>query len=163
MFMLSHWFKQDHVTGEQQWVEEETIDTTFYINNNKEDDIYITNLGLLTRKMVAWQKEPINYELDLKSISIEKGGIYNFLTQETLYIKRADEASGGIHIPNTPCNEQETIGYLERNNIRYVVEYKSMSGRYIQHEMVMESKFLGSLSYERYKLYENDLETIWVV
>ena len=161
--MIQHWFKPDRVTNGPTWIEDESIDSAFYLNNYNDDKVYFTNVGDIKKRMEAWQDEPMDYRIDLESISIEKGGIIDLITEDTLYIKKEGGKDSYLYLPLEDCTKKKVIEYLNMNNIKYMLEVKSLSGKSGSIILIKDNYFLVTMHDERYKIYENDLETIWVV
>ena len=163
--MNQHWLKPYPSTQESKWLKDETIDTAFYLDDNKNDYKFLSNSQLILARIVAFQKDPIDYEIDLQTISIEKGGLLDLIKSDTLYVKQGTEGEGILNIPSKKIDDKSTINYLSKNSIKFIIEKKSVSGKLIQyfHTAVHESNFLDSMHKNCYKIYENDLESIWYV
>jgi hypothetical protein len=161
--MIKSWSKTISISDESKWINDETIDTSFYFEMYNEDSIFLTNSELLKRRIDAWRKDPISYKIDLKKVNLEKGGLIDLITQETLYVKKGNTETGDFNIPGQECSEVGAINYLDRHNINIIIEKNSMSGNIIGVEKIYKSKFLESMHEKRYKIYDNDLESIWYV
>ena len=110
--MNQHWFKPYSNTQESKFLEDETIDTAFYIDDYKNDHKYFSNSPLSISRANALQKAPSNYEIDLKTVSIEKGGLLDLIRSDTLYVKQEEGADVNFYIPSKSCDDKNSIDYL---------------------------------------------------
>ena len=52
---------------------------------------------------------------------------------------------------------------MDERNLRYVVENNAISGKRVTGVGLQNSTFLRSVHEHRYKIYDNDLESVWFV
>ena len=161
--MINHWFKPISLTKEQAWIEDETIDVAFYLNTYEDNYTTLSNSGYELVRLDAWRTEPQNYEIDLERTTIEKGNIIDLITKDTLYVKNENENQLELYLPRQNCYDKNVINYLTINKIKFIIEREPLTGKSGTVLGVVENKFIGSLPEYRYKIYENDLETIWLV
>jgi hypothetical protein len=161
--MIQHWFKSSSPTNDQPWIEDETIDIAFYLNTYEYNYTTLSNSGSELVRLYAWRTEPQDYRIDLERTSIEKGNVIDLITKDTLYIKQEDVGQPEIHLPTLNCNDNNVINYLSINNVKFIIERKPIEGKSGSILGVKDNRFIQSLPRERYKVYENDLETMWVV
>ena len=107
--MVNHWLKPISLTNESKWVEDETIDTAFYIGDYRNNNNFVSNSGLVERKINAWHREPLNYEIDLERASIKKGGLMDLITQDTLYVKMNDNDEDILYFPGGRCLRPKAV------------------------------------------------------
>ncbi|MHA2182888.1 MAG: hypothetical protein ACXAAH_15830 [Promethearchaeota archaeon] len=163
-FMNQHWLKPDENTEESKWITDETIDSAFFIDEYNNNSEFLSNSGLLKTRISAWQSKPVDYRIDLESTKLQKGGILDLIRSDTLYVKKGGETKI-LYIPTKNCTDQTSINYLKKENIRLIHERKSFSGKTILygHSGLTDSLFLQNLPEKRYRIYENNLETVWYV
>lgn len=164
-FMIGHWSKPNSISNESPWIEDDTINTAFYFNNYDNDMNYITNSGFLNRKIMAWRNDPISYHIDLSKVPIKKGSIMDLITHDTLYIKQEDSDETFLYIPGRDCDNKHSMDYLIQNKVKFIIEEESVSGKIVLKGSLglRNSTFLETVHEKRYKLYENNLESIWSV